>query len=115
MEHQSPAPTSAAEEEPVASTSAAAASGSSEEVISGQKVAVQAAEKVITVRTRSIAIKGQGHAPQTEAPSVDSGPQRKRAAPTCQYYHEQGHRNSVRCGCSCDLNVGQTLPMSRVL
>jgi len=30
----------------VASTSAAAASGSSEEVISGQKVAVQAAEKV---------------------------------------------------------------------
>jgi len=60
----------------------------------GRKTAVQAASKVNPPGTRSIANKG--HAAQADVVPVASGLRRKRAAPTCQYCHEQGHRNSDR-------------------
>ena len=100
-----PVPTPAAVEEEVA------AAGSSKQLTSGEhqavdtataitqtgrKTATQAASKVSPPVTRSIAIRG--HAAQAEVVPVASGLGRKRTAPTCQYCHEQGHRNSVRGG-----------------
>jgi len=55
---------------------------------------VQAANKVNPPGTHSIANKG--HAAQAVVVPVASGLGRKRAAPTCQYCREQGHRNSER-------------------
>jgi len=100
-----PVPTPAAVEEEVA------AAGSSKQLTSGEhqavdtataitqtgrKTATQAASKVSPLVTRSIAVRG--HAAQAEVVPVASGLGRKRTAPTCQYCHEQGHRNSVRGG-----------------